>query len=208
MTLFALVGIPCFTLLLGALADAWGPGHRSTSTLRAQVVLFLKGAALAVPALLVLLLLRRTIGVSYRALLLYLHGALIDHLLPAAVLAVACIFWLPKAGFHQLLFFGGGFYSLISLGTTLTAYGQYDAHLLFLLPALRMAAVVLLPLLLLHFQESYGPWRAAYGSALAAVALGGGCASYLFARFFALPSVLLSAGILGGGLLLCYLESR
>jgi len=208
MTLFALLGIPCFTLLIGALADGWGPGHRSTSTLRARTVQFLEGAGLAVPAVVVLLLLHRFVGVSYRPLLLYLHGALIDHLLPAGVLVLGCLLWFPKAGFHELLFFSGGFFGVVSLATTVAAYGQYDLHLLFLLPVLRMATVVLLPLLLLRLVESYGALRVTYGVALAAVALGTGVCSCLYARFYSLPAAGLSVAFLGGALLFCYLDSR
>jgi hypothetical protein len=208
MTLFALVGIPCFTLLIGALADAWGPGHRSTSTLRARTVQFLKGAAFAVPVVVVVLLLRRYVAISYRPVLLYLHSASIDHLLPTAVLAVACFLWFRGEGFHELLFFCGGFFSLTSLATTIASYGQYDPHVLFLLPALRMGTVIFLPLLLLRFNEAYGVVRVLYGAALTALPLGAGAVSYLYARFYSLPAILLSAAFLSGGVLFCHLESR
>jgi hypothetical protein len=208
MTLFALLGIPCFTLMIGALADAWGSGLRSTSTFRARVVQFVKGAGFAIPVVVVVLLLRRYVPVSYRFLLLYLYGALIDHLLPTAILALGCLLWFRGAGFHELLFFCGGFFSLISLATTTAGYGEYEAHALFLLPALRMGIVVLLPLLLLRVNEWYGVVRLLCFVLLAAVPLGAGAVSYLYARYYSLAAILLSAAFLGGGVLFCYLDSR
>jgi hypothetical protein len=90
MSLFAVLGIPCFTLFVLSAA-----GRRKTikataiSSQRGLPALqFIKGFFYALPCLVVILILRRFVPLSYRSFPLYLYYFVTDHLIPVVFFGV------------------------------------------------------------------------------------------------------------------------
>jgi hypothetical protein len=203
MILFALLGVPAFSLFLYAV-DRWlnPPGFRPAvfSGIEAPPWYLLWGFLYGVPCLLLAGLLGRIFGESYRPFPLYLHLLARDHLFQASLLALAFFTFLRDKRLRQLAYFSAGYLSLIGLSAVLSARGMQDAYELFMLPALRMSDLVLLPLLFWRARERPGLEGMLHYLLLAVLPLAGGMTAYLYARSWPVWAGLTSAVLFAASL--------
>jgi hypothetical protein len=181
MILFALFGVPAFCLFAYFLERFLHGRPRVAAGDELPVWHLAWGALYAVPCFFLGRLLARLFPESYRPFLLYLHLLGRDHLFQAGFLALALFTFLRAAGLRQQLFFAAGYMSLLALGRVLAARGMQDAYELFLLPALKMSALLLLPFLFHRARESAGAAAAGGYTLFALVPLLGGLTAYLYA---------------------------
>jgi hypothetical protein len=184
MILFALFGIPAFALAAFGLERWFGASAAPEAGERERAPFWhlLWGALYAVPCYFLLRPLGRIFPESYRPFLLYLHLLGRDHLFQAGFLALAFFSFLRTAGLRRLAFFATGYMSLLGLGSALAARGMQDAYELFLLPSLRMSALLLLPYLYARAREGSGLRAAAVLVLFALVPIAGGFTAWLYAR--------------------------
>ncbi len=208
MSLFAILGIPCFTLFVLSAA-----GRRKTLKVKAisaqrglPALQFIKGFFYALPCLIVILILRRFIPLSYRRFPLYLYYFLTDHLIPVVFLAVLYFLVYSQKTFQELLLFGGGFYTLIGIIEVFSQYGQYEPYLLFLLPAVRMAVLLFVTIFFLRYQEWYGVVRVLFLILLVFVPFLSAAITYLYLRAFLLWAGFLTVLLFFGSLVYTFLE--
>ncbi len=180
---FLLVSMP---LLFGLVVSLpWG---RARSAARLGVVsTFLKGLLVFFPGYLAILIVRRIFGFSYDGFLLYLSLLLRDHLAP--ILAALGGFLLLQRTldlsrsdediFCTVFAFLSGFFSLVNVTDVLREWGQWDAYVLFLLPTLRVALLILVSLSAGFFYRWEGRDGVLFCAAGAALALVAALASYL-----------------------------
>jgi len=213
MILFSLFGIPTFALAAFALERWFSPrptqpraagpeGRAEQATDRLPYWHLLWGALYAVPCWFLLRPLGRIFPESYRPFLLYLNLLGRDHLFQAGFLALAFFSFLRAAGLERLAFFATGYLSLLGLGTALASRGMQDAYELFLLPSLRMSALLLLPFLFARAREGSGLRSAAALAAFVLVPLAGALTAFLYARSWQLWAGV-SALVLFCGALAC-----
>ncbi len=212
MILFSLFGIPAFALAAFALEHwlyprpvqvrAAAPGGRTEepALVRPPYWHLLWGALYAMPCWFLLRPLGRIFPESYRPFLLYLHLLGQDHLFQAGLLALAFFSFLRAAGLRQLAFFAAGYWSLLGLGAALTSRGMQDAYELFLLPGLRMSALLLLPFLFARAREGSGLPSAAALAAFVLVPLAGALTAFLYARSWPLWAGAAALALLAGAL--------
>jgi hypothetical protein len=203
MSLFAILGMPCFTLfVLFAAGRVRTLKATEISAQRGMPALqFIRGFFYALPCLVVILIVRRFFPLSYRHFPLYLYYFFTDHLIPVVFLAVLYFLAFSQKTFRELLLFGGGFYTLIGIVEVFSQYGQYESYLLFLLPALRMAILLFVTIFFIRYQEWYGVVRALFLILLVFVPFLGAAITYLYMRAYLLwadcLTVLLFLGSLG-----------
>ena len=201
MILFALFGVPSFAFGAYFLAR-WLHGRpaEGPEAGRPSLLHLVWGALYAVPCFFLGRLLARIFPESYRPFLLYLHLLTRDHLFQGAFLALAFFTFLRSAELRQLLFFTAGYLSLLALGAVLSAHGMQDAYELFLLPALRMSALLLLPFLFRRSQRDAGLPAALALAAFVLVPLAGGFTAYLYARSWPVWAGVCTVGLLAAAL--------
>ncbi len=209
MSLFALLGVPAYALLVFAL-DRWlNPGNRradpppraaARAVPRRPLMHLLWGFLYAVPCFFLGRLLAGIFPSSYRPFPLFLQIFVQDQLFQVGFLALASFTFLRAAGFQALAFFGAGYLSLIGFGASLATAGVPDAYALFLLPATRMATLVLWPMLFSRQRERFGLERVVLLILLALLPLLGGLIGWLFARHWMVWAGVLSAALLGASL--------
>jgi hypothetical protein len=209
MTLFAILGIPCLVLGVGlwqarsprrldAGAPAWG---------RLLGLRFLIGFLYGLLGMVVVLLLRRYLPLSYRPLPLYLYYAGLDHLVPALLLLLVFLLFLRDRGLLELLAFSGGFYALLAMGLAVADYGQYQPYDLFLRPALWMGTVLVLPLTFRRSLEWDGGMRILLLVLTLAIPLAAGAVSFLYVHFLILWAIVGTVVFLGASLGFLYYEA-
>jgi hypothetical protein len=199
MILFALFGVPSFAVCAYCLAR-WLHGRPPAGEGRSTVLHLAWGVLYAVPCFFLGRLLARIFPESYRPFLLYLHLLARDHLFQGAFLALAFFTFLRAAGLRQLLFFTAGYLSLLALGAVLAARGMQDAYELFLLPALRMSALLLMPFLFRHSRDDSG-FKAALALALfVLVPFCGGLTAFLYARSWPVWAGICTLALFGASL--------
>ncbi len=211
MILFSLFGIPAFAVAAFAL-ERWlnprpepvraaGPeGRQAAVPGRPPYWHLLWGALYAVPCWFLLRPLGRIFPESYRPFLLYLHLLGQDHLFHAGLLTLAFFSFLRAAGLRRLAFFAAGYWSLLGLGAALASRGMQDAYELFLLPGLRMSALLLLPFLFARAREGSGPRSPLAMAGFALVPLAGGLAAFLYARSWHLSAGALTLALFAAAL--------
>jgi len=159
MILFLIASLPLF--FLAVLWLPWEP-RRAPEPVEMLRCLF-KGALLFFPGLLVMLVVRRIFGFSYGGLLLFLSLLLRDHLAPLLVALGSLLVikdQLRVSGVEEENFLGvfsflSGFLVMVNLSDLVRAWGDWNAYLLFLLPMLRISAVLFLSLVARRFY----PWE-------------------------------------------------
>jgi hypothetical protein len=191
MNLFALLGVPSFALLAFSL-DRWlNPATRrddpaarlgARAAARLPLLHLLWGFLYAIPCFFLARLLARIFPDTYRPFLLFLQVLGQNHLFQVGFLALAGFSFLREAGFRELGFFGAGYLSLIGFAGSLSTAGVQDAYPLFLLPAARMATLVLWPMLFARQRERNGLERILFLVLLALIPLVGALIGWLFAR--------------------------
>ncbi|HEY9593580.1 MAG TPA: hypothetical protein VHE79_03825 [Spirochaetia bacterium] len=184
MVLFLLASLPLFFVMVVLLP--WD-GKHVPKTL-GSVSTFLKGLILFFPGYLVILILRKIFGFSYDGFLYYLSLLLSDHLAPLVV-ALAGFLLLQRSlritGTDESIFlavfsFLCGFLSLVNLTDILRAWGSWGAYDLFLLPLMRIAAVLLLSLAAQRFFRWEGREAGQYLAVGAGLSVLLALASFLF----------------------------
>jgi hypothetical protein len=173
MTLFALLGVPAFLMVVYGLAVAPPPGrfHRSSNATAMPIPLvdFLKGIVYGVLGAVVGAVLQRFFSLSYRLFPMFLHYLVVDYLVVAGLAAAGAVGFCRKKTLLETIFFAGGFYTVVAIGNGLRSFGSYESYSLFLRPALHMATVLYLPLFLSAYQEWYGLRRVIYAVAAVGV---------------------------------------
>ena len=208
MSLFAILGMPCLTVFLLLANRSRLSGGGTSSGREVPVLEFIKGFFYAVPCLVVLLLVRRYVPLSYRSFPLYLVFLLTDHLIPVVFLGVLYFLAYAQKGYGSLLSFGGGFYTLVEIVEIFTHYGQLEPYQLFLLPVVRMAGVLFLTIFFLRFQEWYGLVRVLFLILLISVPFLSGAITYLYMLSHLFWAVVLTVLFFLGSLLYTYVERR
>ena len=208
MSLFAILGVPCLTVFLVLAERKAAPAGRIPSRREAPVAEFLKGFSYAVPCLVVMLLVRRYVHLSYRSFSLYLLFLFTDHLIPVVFLGVLYFWAYAQKGYGSLLPFGGGFYTLVGIVEIFTHYGQFEAYHLFLLPVLHMAELLFVTIFFLRFQEWYGLVRVLFLILLISVPFLSGAITYLYMLSYLLWAVVLTVLFFLGSLLYTYVERK
>ena len=208
MSLFAILGVPCLTVFLVLAERKAAPAGRIPSRREAPVAEFIKGFSYAVPCLVVMLLVRRYVHLSYRSFSLYLLFLFTDHLIPVVFLGVLYFWAYAQKGYGSLLLFGGGFYTLVGIVEIFTHYGQFEAYHLFLLPVLHMAELLFVTIFFLRFQEWYGVIRVLFLVLLVAVPFLSGAITYLYLQSYLLWAVLLTVLFLIGSMSYTFIERK
>lgn len=188
MTLFALLGLPAFLMVgygltlvspaTGARSSAASPGRRL------PIVDFLKGLVYGVVGAIAGLLLQRFVPLSYRLFPLFLYHFLVDHMVVAALLVVVLATAYRRRSVLEMVFFAGGFFTVVAVGTVLRSFGSYEPYSLFLRPALYMASVLYLPLFLSAASEWNGLPRVLYAVAVGGVPVVAGGIALLQKSFY------------------------
>jgi hypothetical protein len=198
MVLFLAASLPllfCCVILL-----PWG-ARQAPRTLT-LVSTFLKGVLLFFPLYLALMIVRRIFGFSYDGFLLLLSLFQHDHLFPllaamAGFLLIQRSLKFPATDegiFLTVFSCVSGFLSMMNIADGLRTWGTWDAHVLFILPGLRIAAALVIALT----AQRYYRWEGRDG--LMFCAAGGACALAL-----AVISFLYAVGLAGLAILLCVL---
>jgi hypothetical protein len=184
MFLFLVASLPLFFCLVVLLP--WG--LRQAPPALSLVSTFLKGVLLFFPGYLGLLIVRRIFGFSYDGFLLYLSYLQRDHLFPILA-AVGGFLLLQKslafAATDESIFLAvfacvTGFLSMMNIADGLRSWGSWDGYVLFLLPALRIASVLLIALSAQRFYRWEGRDGWLFCGAAAACALAPAACSFLF----------------------------
>jgi hypothetical protein len=208
MSLFAVLGLPCLTAFVLAADQKTIPGRAVTISAGSGAVQFLKGFFYAVPCLVVMFVLRHHMPLSYRSFPLYLFFLLTDHLIPVVFLGVLYFFAYTRSGYVELLLFGGGLYSLVGLIDVLARFGQYESYHLFLLPVVRMSALLFITIFFLRYHEWYGVVRVLFLILLISLPFLGAAVSYLYMRALVFWAVLSAAMLFLASLLYTFAERK
>jgi len=208
MSLFAILGVPCLTIFLLFADRKAVPAGRIATRRELPALEFIKGFFYAVPCLVVMLLLRRYVPLSYRSFPLYLLFLFTDHLIPVVFLAVLYFLFYSEKAYGSLISFGGGFYTLVGIVEIFTYYGQFEPYHLFLLPVIRMAGLLFFTIFFLRFEEWYGLVRVLFLILLVALPFLSGAISYLYMKAYLLWAVLLTVLFFLGSLWYTYIERK
>jgi hypothetical protein len=128
-----------------------------------MVATFFKGVLLFFPGFLVILIVRGIFGFSYGGFLLFFSLLLRDHLSPLLA-ALGCLLIMKSrlqiSGIEEENFLGvfaflAGFFAMENLADLVRSWGNWSAYVLFLLPMLRLSAVLLVSLAARRFY----PWE-------------------------------------------------
>jgi len=171
---------------------------------------FLRGALLFFPAWLVLLLLRRLAGFSYSGFPLFLSLLVHAHLAPVLLalgtfILVSRRLQYPSTEEGVFLMVGSflaGFYGMLSLADFVAEYGRWGSHVLFLLPAERLALVLFLATIARRFERWEGRDGILYCAAAAGAAVVACLASFLQQISLGLFGFLVCAGLVAAVALL------
>jgi hypothetical protein len=168
MNLFQLTALPLFCLFVGILPwDVDMVPSRLT-----LVSLFLKGLLMFIPAYILLLILKAIVGISYTGFALYASLLARDHLAPL-LLGVGSLLLVTRRlaypATHEGIFlvaftFLCGYYTLFGPADFLASYGHWGMESLFLLPVMRMSAVLAVAFLAPRFFPWTGRACAAFFS--------------------------------------------
>jgi hypothetical protein len=184
MALFLLFAVPLFFFFIALLLWEADPVSRTAFI----VSTFLKGALVFFPGFLVMLIARRIFGFAYGGFLLYLSFFLRDHLVPLLLASAGFLLWQRKLDFPAteegiflaVFSFFSGFFALVDIADALARWGSWDAYGLFLLPVLRIAAILLVSLAAQRFFRWEGNDGLAFCGVVALLAALFCLASYLF----------------------------
>ncbi len=164
----------------------------------------LQGAAAALPSLLVPAILRAALPATYRAFPHYLVLTAVDHF---GLHAAATASWLIIRGYRALedeagrrrwddfFAFSAGFHTLVAMALMLGQWREADMYAALLLPALRLAMLLLSSLLMVVYFESYGFFRVTYAAAYVALPFAAGAATYLERTHHAIAAIAATAGL-------------
>ncbi len=183
MFLFLVSSMPLLFALVTLLP--W-KGRQSPRPL-ALVSTFLKGVLMFFPGYLALLIVRSIFGFSYDGLLLFLSLLLRDHLFPllaavGAFLLVQRTLVIPsgeESVFLVVFASLSGFLSMLNMADAIRTVGTWDPYVLFILPCLRLGAVIIIGLAAPRFYRWEGRDGVMFSSAAALCAVGLTVASFL-----------------------------
>ena len=184
MALYLIAAVPLIFTVVAFLP--WNES-RAPRTLTLMAT-FLKGALVFLPAYLVILVVRGIFGFSYEGLLLYLSLLEHDHLVPMLAGLGGFLLLQRKLNiardeetiFLTAFSYLSGFFTMLNLTDAFVASGSWDAYALFLLPSLRLAAVLLVSLLAQRYFRWEGREGALFCGAAAGVALLLSLSSFLY----------------------------
>lgn len=205
MVLFLLTAAPVFFAFVALLP--WR-AERAPEKLFLGVQ-FLRGALLFFPAWLLLLILRRVAGFSWNGFPLYLSLLVHGHLGPtllavgAFVLSVRRLQYpaTDEGVFLTALAILCGFTWMLCVKDFVADYGRWDARVLFLLPATRLAAALFLATVARAFERWEGRNGALFSAAAAGTAAVAATASFLQVVSRGVWGFLLAAGLFVAALL-------
>jgi hypothetical protein len=145
---------------------------------------FLKGLLYSITAVVIHFLFGNLFSESLHPLAQYLFYVYRDHLFPFVLLCLFVFTVLKASTTLEIVSFATGFYSLLSVIEVVLKGGRFDAYTLFLLPAMRMATILFLPLLQVRYREWYGWFRVMFLFAVILIPFGKGAVSLLYMRFY------------------------
>ncbi|MBA7647030.1 hypothetical protein ES703_54799 [subsurface metagenome] len=208
MLLFAILGIPLFTLWVLSIYSRQQNYERSLSPAPKLYPgkSFLQGLLYCLPVLILILLLRRIVPLSYRPFKLYLYYLIQDHLLPFLLVLALYLSVFREKKFIELLFFASGFYSLLTFSEIFLNYGRYELYNIVLLPVIRMGILLNFTLLFIRYKDWYGYRKILYLFLIMLIPLAGGLATYFYMRFQTLYAFLGSAVFFAGGIVFLLMD--
>jgi len=210
MVLYLLASLPIvFSLVVLLPWDA----RRVPQTI-SLVSTFTRGALIFLPAFLVMLIARRIFGFSFNGFFLYLSLLLRDHLVPLLLGTGGFLLVQQKLDFPgteegvflAVFSFLAGFLSLANIADLVAGWGRWDAHVLFLLPSLRIVAALFVALSAQRFFRWEGRDGLSFCGISALVAGLAALSSFVFRINRAGLSALLAAGAAAGALVLIALR--
>lgn len=167
MILFLVTSIPIFFFGITTFLNS----NRDSSTI--PIKAFFKGFLWFWPAILLYLLLMSFFPISYNPFGFYVYFLLNDHLLHLILVigGYLLFYGIPdyrniKEKIFELFAFLAGYFTLISLFDFISNYNHFGGYILFMLPLIRMATILLVSLLLMKFLFEIGMLRFFYLSLL------------------------------------------
>ncbi len=209
MYLFLVLSLPA--ALVVALSVDQGPRPWSGWLRAAQ------GAGAALPSLLPPALLRALLPPTTHGLGLYASLVAVDHF---ALHAAVTGWWIAIRGYQALeneagrrrwndfLAFSCGFYLVAALVLAAVQWREPDAYAALVLPALRLAIILLSSLLMVVYFESYGLFRVAYAAAYAAIPFAAGLATYLQRTHHGAAAAIVTSGLAVAAVLAWWRKER
>jgi hypothetical protein len=161
----------------------------------------LKGLLSFLPGYILLAIIRGIAGSSLTGFTLYISVLVRDHLVPLVIAAGAFALWQGKLEYPAsddgivltAFAFFSGFYALFGIADFFALYGNWGAENLFLLPLLRIAAILSLSMIAPRFYRFQGSYAATFICCAAALCLPLALVSWIYA-----VNVKALAWILGG----------
>ncbi len=170
MFLFLLTAVPIAYLLLLSF------GGQTNQPAAITLVPFVKGVLLFLPVIVLLLILEQIVPQQFNPGGLYLRYALLRTALPFLIATAGALVVVSggvkndfAAGSTAVLSFISGYYGVFGILDTVANIGHTDPYILFMLPALRLVIIVLLPFLLIDALRAYSFARVAAFLAVAVV---------------------------------------
>jgi hypothetical protein len=175
MSLFLIVGLPLVFIFI--LALRWT--SERTPNAKNLISICLKGLLCFLPGYLVLAIVRGIAGESLTGFTLYLTLLFRDHLTPFVIASGAFALFQSKIEYPTsdegivlaVFSFLSGFFALFGLMDFFARYGDWSASDLFLLPALRISALLILSSVSPRFYRFQGSYALAFMGCAAAVCL-------------------------------------
>jgi hypothetical protein len=202
MSLFLITGMPIVFAFV--IAARW----TSTREPRREVLLsiFVKGLLCFLPGCILLAIFRGIVGFSLTGFSLYLSLFFRDHLFPLALASGAFVLFQGKLEYPAseegivlaVFAFLSGFYALFGTMDFFVLYGYWGAEDLFLLPLLRIAAVLALSMIAPRFYRFQGSYAAAFMGCAAALCLPAAFICWIYAENYKILATILAGAAFCG----------
>ncbi len=202
MSLFLITGMPIVFAFI--IAARWA----STREPRTEVLLsiFVKGLLCFLPGCILLAIFRGIVGYSLTGFTLYLSLFFRDHFFPLTLAAGAFALFQGKLEYPAsdegivlaVFAFLSGFYALFGTMDFFALYGYWGVEDLFLLPLLRIAAVLALSMIAPRFYRFQGSYAAAFMGCAAALCLPAAFISWIYAVNFKIFATILAGAAFCG----------
>jgi hypothetical protein len=204
MSFFLLLSMPLVSTFI--LAQRWGAEREPRRY--ALLGFYLKGLLCFFPGAILLAVIRGIIGDSLTGFTLFLSVLAREHIIPLGLAAGAFALLQPKLKYPAsddgivltAFFFLSGFYALFGVMEFFAVYGDWGASDLFLIPLLRLAAVISLSAAAPRFYRFQGTHAAAFIAVAAAICVPLGFMSWIYAVNLKTLAVILAGGAFAGSL--------
>lgn len=198
-----MVLFPLFSLPLATLALISFSGYQADER-KKLIFRMVKGIVLALPALLLMIVIRNLWTVSYRPGPHFFYLLITENCFPFVIPITGILIWdgpdnLQKTSLLEYLITLTGFHFVLTCYELIIRFGQYDPFTIFLHPVLRLIFIIYMAFLAVKWAFSYGIFRIGLSLALLALPFAITIITYLYFRSHGFVSFLLGGIILAGG---------